>query len=149
MDAATSNAAEMIDKLTLFLNRVRQASITRKSSRWSVAPRQQVKGSYGKRRNHHRKSSASGRPAWTASFPRGRSPYLHRHSRHQRGIRRPQPIDIICEVEQHIGEGRVRTVALQPPKAWCAACKPSAWATGTSAGGSETLGRILNVSASR
>ena len=29
MEAATSNAGEMIDKLTLFLNRVRQASITR------------------------------------------------------------------------------------------------------------------------
>jgi len=29
MDAATTNAGEMIDKLTLFMNRVRQASITR------------------------------------------------------------------------------------------------------------------------
>jgi F-type H+-transporting ATPase subunit gamma len=29
MDSATSNAAEMIDKLTLYMNRVRQASITR------------------------------------------------------------------------------------------------------------------------
>jgi F-type H+-transporting ATPase subunit gamma len=29
MDAATSNAGEMIDKLTLYMNRVRQASITR------------------------------------------------------------------------------------------------------------------------
>jgi len=29
MDAATSNAAEMIDKLTLYMNRVRQASITK------------------------------------------------------------------------------------------------------------------------
>jgi len=29
MDAATSNAAEMIDKLTLHMNRVRQASITK------------------------------------------------------------------------------------------------------------------------
>ena len=29
MDAASSNAAEMIDKLTLYMNRVRQASITR------------------------------------------------------------------------------------------------------------------------
>ena len=29
MDAATSNAAEMIDKLTLYINRVRQASITK------------------------------------------------------------------------------------------------------------------------
>ena len=26
----------------------------------------------------------------------------------------PDPIDIICEVAQHIGEGRVRTIALQP-----------------------------------
>ncbi len=29
MDAATSNASDVIDKLTLFMNRVRQASITR------------------------------------------------------------------------------------------------------------------------
>jgi F-type H+-transporting ATPase subunit gamma len=29
MDAATSNASEMIDKLTLHMNRVRQASITK------------------------------------------------------------------------------------------------------------------------
>ena len=29
MDAATRNAGEMIDKLTLHLNRVRQASITK------------------------------------------------------------------------------------------------------------------------
>ena len=29
MDAASTNAAELIDKLTLYMNRVRQASITR------------------------------------------------------------------------------------------------------------------------
>jgi F-type H+-transporting ATPase subunit gamma len=29
MDAATSNASEMIDTLTLYMNRVRQASITK------------------------------------------------------------------------------------------------------------------------
>jgi F-type H+-transporting ATPase subunit gamma len=29
MDAATTNAGELIDKLTLYMNRVRQASITR------------------------------------------------------------------------------------------------------------------------
>ena len=29
MDAATTNAGELIEKLTLYLNRVRQASITR------------------------------------------------------------------------------------------------------------------------
>src|SRR3712207_4968100 len=26
----------------------------------------------------------------------------------------PNPIDIICEVEQHLGEGRVRTVSMKP-----------------------------------
>ena len=29
MDAATTNAGDVIDKLTLYMNRVRQASITR------------------------------------------------------------------------------------------------------------------------
>ena len=29
MDAATSNAADMIEKLTLYMNRVRQSSITK------------------------------------------------------------------------------------------------------------------------
>ena len=29
MDAATNNAADMIDSLTLYMNRVRQAAITR------------------------------------------------------------------------------------------------------------------------
>jgi F-type H+-transporting ATPase subunit gamma len=29
MDAATSNASELISKLTLYINRVRQANITR------------------------------------------------------------------------------------------------------------------------
>jgi len=29
MDAATNNAAKMIDSLTLYMNRVRQAAITR------------------------------------------------------------------------------------------------------------------------
>ena len=29
MDAATNNAAEMIDRLTLYMNKVRQAAITK------------------------------------------------------------------------------------------------------------------------
>jgi len=40
MEAATSNAADMIDRLTLYMNRVRQASNHQgDSSRWSAAPR--------------------------------------------------------------------------------------------------------------
>jgi len=36
MDAATTNAGEMIEKLTLFMNRVRQASITREISQMEI-----------------------------------------------------------------------------------------------------------------
>ena len=69
-------------------------------------------------------------PAVDCEFPEGQIPLIYTAIRiTSEGFDAPQPIDIICEVEQHIGEGRVRTVALQPKKAWCAACKPSAWAT--------------------
>jgi F-type H+-transporting ATPase subunit beta len=30
------------------------------------------------------------------------------------GFEVPSPIDIITEVQQHLGEGRVRTIAMQP-----------------------------------
>src|SRR3569832_875233 len=30
------------------------------------------------------------------------------------GLTTPQPIDVILEVQQHLGEGRVRCVAMQP-----------------------------------
>ena len=39
MDAATSNAGDVIDSLTLYMNRVRQASITEKLSKLSAARR--------------------------------------------------------------------------------------------------------------
>ena len=44
MDAATSNAGDMIDTLTLYMNRVRQAASPRKSSKWSAAPPPPSKG---------------------------------------------------------------------------------------------------------
>ena len=37
MDAATRNSGEMIESLTLYMNKVRQAAITRRSSKWSRA----------------------------------------------------------------------------------------------------------------
>ena len=33
----------------------------------------------------------------------------------------PAPVDVVLEVQQHLGEGRVRCVAMQPPKGWCGA----------------------------
>ena len=58
----------------------------------------------------------------------------------------PQPIDIICEVEQHLGENRVRTVAMQPTEGIVRGMR--AIDTGgpiTMPVGEGTLGRILNV----
>ncbi|HJQ33885.1 MAG TPA: F0F1 ATP synthase subunit beta [Pyrinomonadaceae bacterium] len=58
----------------------------------------------------------------------------------------PEPIDIICEVEQHLGEGRVRTVSMQPTEGVVRGMV----ATDTGGGitvpvGETTLGRVLNV----
>ncbi|HEX8117749.1 MAG TPA: hypothetical protein VF521_10805, partial [Pyrinomonadaceae bacterium] len=58
----------------------------------------------------------------------------------------PSPIDIICEVEQHLGEGRVRTVSMQPTEGVVRGM--TAVDTGgpiTVPVGETTLGRVLNV----
>ena len=58
----------------------------------------------------------------------------------------PDPIDIICEVEQHLGEGRVRTVSMQPTEGVVRGM--TALDTGgpiTMPVGKPTLGRVLNV----
>jgi F-type H+-transporting ATPase subunit beta len=58
----------------------------------------------------------------------------------------PEPIDIICEVEQHLGEGRVRTVAMKPTEGVVRGMQ--ALNTGgpiTMPVGEATLGRVLNV----
>jgi len=58
----------------------------------------------------------------------------------------PHPIDIICEVEQHLGEGRVRTVSMKPTEGVVRGMRVTD--TGgpiTVPVGEVTLGRILNV----
>jgi F-type H+-transporting ATPase subunit beta len=58
----------------------------------------------------------------------------------------PQPIDIVCEVAQHLGEGRVRTISMQPTEGVVRGMK--AIDTGGPISvpvGEATLGRILNV----
>ena len=58
----------------------------------------------------------------------------------------PTPLDVILEVQQHLGEGRVRCVAMEPTEGMVRGMKaidravrsPCPWA-------SETLGRVLNV----
>ena len=62
------------------------------------------------------------------------------------GFTVPEPIDVIVEVQQHIGEGRVRCVAMQQTDGMVRGMK--AIDTGgpiTVPVGKETLGRVLNV----
>jgi len=58
----------------------------------------------------------------------------------------PQPIDVIAEVEQHLGEGRVRCVAMEPTDGMVRGMK--AHDTGAAIMvpvGKEVLGRVINV----
>src|SRR5687767_15823719 len=62
------------------------------------------------------------------------------------GFAVPTPIDLIAEVQQHLGEGRVRTVSMLPTDGMVRGMK--AIDTGgpiTMPVGEGTLGRVLNV----
>ena len=86
-------------------------------------------------------------PAIDIQFPEGNIPPIRTAIRiTSEGFNVPGPIDIICEVAQHIGEGRVRTIALQPTDGLVRGMQ--AIDTGEPVSvpvGKETLGRVLNV----
>jgi F-type H+-transporting ATPase subunit beta len=86
-------------------------------------------------------------PAVDVEFPEGKIPVIRTALRiTSEGFNVPTPIDIICEVAQHIGESRVRTIALQPTDGLVRGMhvqnldRPV-----TVPVGRETLGRVLNV----
>jgi F0F1-type ATP synthase beta subunit len=83
---------------------------------------------------------------WTASSPKGRFPNLHGDPHHQRRLRRSRAHRYHLRSEQHIGEGRVRTIALQPTEGLVRGMKAiSLGHPVTVPVGKETLGRVLNV----
>jgi F-type H+-transporting ATPase subunit beta len=86
-------------------------------------------------------------PAVDCEFPEGQIPLIHTAIRVvSEGFDVPQPIDIICEAEQHIGEGRVRTVALQPTEGLVRGMKAISLGHPVEVPvGPSTLGRVLNV----
>ena len=54
-------------------------------------------------------------PALDVEFPEGQQPQIHNAIRiTSAGFTVPTPLDIIAEVQQHLGEGRVRCVSMQP-----------------------------------
>jgi F-type H+-transporting ATPase subunit beta len=86
-------------------------------------------------------------PAVDIQFPEGQIPIIHTAVRIvSEGFTVPQPIDIIVEVAQHIGEGRVRTIALQPTEGLVRGMKAINLGAPVSVPvGKQTLGRVLNV----
>jgi F-type H+-transporting ATPase subunit beta len=86
-------------------------------------------------------------PAVDVAFDEGHLPPIYTALRlTSEGFDVPAPIDIIVEVQQHLGESRVRTVAMQPTDGLVRGMK--AIDTGgpiTVPVGKETLGRIINV----
>ncbi|HEY3442469.1 MAG TPA: F0F1 ATP synthase subunit beta [Paludibaculum sp.] len=86
-------------------------------------------------------------PAVDIQFPDGQVPVIYTAVRIvSEGFEGPEPINIMVEVMQHIGEGRVRCVALQPTDGLVRGMKCiSTGAPITVPVGKQTLGRILNV----
>src|SRR5512140_736367 len=86
-------------------------------------------------------------PAVDVEFPEGHIPVIRTAIRiTSEGFNVPDPIDIICEVAQHIGESRVRTIALQPTDGLVRGMKAIDLGEPVMVPvGKETLGRVLNV----
>src|SRR5580692_5353608 len=86
-------------------------------------------------------------PAVDCEFAEGHIPPIHTAIRiTSEGFDVPKPINIICEAEQHIGEGRVRTIALQPTEGLVRGMKAESLGMPVTVPvGKETLGRVLNV----
>ena len=86
-------------------------------------------------------------PAVDIQFPEGQIPVINTAIRiTSEGYDSPTPINITVEVAQHIGEGRVRTIALEPTEGLVRGMKAiSLGGPVTVPVGRETLGRVLNV----
>jgi F-type H+-transporting ATPase subunit beta len=86
-------------------------------------------------------------PAIDLQFSEGEIPVIYTAVRiTSEGFNVPTPINVIVEVAQHIGEGRVRTIALQPTEGMVRGMKAISLGGPVSVPvGKETLGRVLNV----
>ena len=85
-------------------------------------------------------------PVVDVEFEGGHLPAIYNASASVATATAAQPIDVIAEVEQHLGENRVRTVAMKPTDGMQRGMK--AIDTGAPISmpvGPETLGRVLNV----
>src|SRR5437660_10633798 len=86
-------------------------------------------------------------PAVDVQFPEHQIPVINTAIRiTSDGFDVPTPIDVMVEVAQHIGEGRVRTIALQPTDGMVRGMKAMSLGHPILVPvGNQTLGRVLNV----
>ncbi|HEY1212018.1 MAG TPA: F0F1 ATP synthase subunit beta, partial [Bryobacteraceae bacterium] len=88
-----------------------------------------------------------GGPTIEIQFPEGHIPKLF-NAVHvtSEGFDTPVKIDIVAEVAQHIGEGRVRTISMEPTDGLVRGMKAvDTGAPITIPVGKQTLGRVMNV----
>jgi F-type H+-transporting ATPase subunit beta len=86
-------------------------------------------------------------PAVDVEFSEGHQPQIHHAVRiTSKGFNIPEPLDVIAEVQQHLGEGRVRCVSMQPTDGMVRGM-PAEDLGGpiTIPVGSGALGRVMNV----
>src|SRR6267154_4622980 len=86
-------------------------------------------------------------PAIDCQFPEGQIPEVRTAIRIiSEGFDVPTPIDVVCETQQHIGEGRIRTIAMQATEGAVRGMKAISLGEPISVPvGKQTLGRVLNV----
>src|SRR5438874_5229639 len=86
-------------------------------------------------------------PAVDVQFAEGALPPIYTAVRvTSEGFNVPQPIDVVLEVQQHLGEGRVRAIAMQATEGMVRGMKAiDLGGPVTVPVGKETLGRVLNV----
>src|SRR5436853_6183850 len=86
-------------------------------------------------------------PAVDVEFEEGKQPPIY-EALHitSKGFNVPAPIDVIVEVQQHLGEGRVRCIALQPTEGMVRGMPAEDTGGPVSIPvGKGTLGRVINV----
>jgi F-type H+-transporting ATPase subunit beta len=86
-------------------------------------------------------------PVVDVEFPEHHLPEIYNAVRiTSEGFNVPEPLDIVAEVEQHLGEGRVRTVAMKPTEGVVRGMKTYDLGEPISVPvGRSTLGRVMNV----
>jgi F-type H+-transporting ATPase subunit beta len=86
-------------------------------------------------------------PVLDVQFEAGHLPSIYNAVRiTSEGFNVPEPIDVTAEVQQHLGEGRVRAVAMEPTEGLVRGMKAFDLGEGISVPvGRSTLGRVMNV----